>query len=58
MSRHPSTWEVLYLLGKGVPWDVIMQMSATRRLGFVVAAREMSGKERFDWTAQKWVEVS
>lgn len=52
------TREVLHLLGKGVPWDVVMSMSTGRRRGFIIASREMTGTERYDWETSNWVNVS
>ena len=37
----------------GIPYDVAMKLSPTRRLAYTVAFGELEGG-RFNWTALKW----
>jgi hypothetical protein len=40
-------------LDAGVPWDVAIAMSPTRRMGFRVARGELNGRT-FDWKTKRF----
>ena len=51
--RTPGLVDALYLVSKGVPYDVAMNLPAARRLAFAVIFGEMSGG-KFDWKRLRW----
>jgi len=44
---------LLLLLDAGVPWDVAIGMSPTRRMAFRVARGELNGRP-FDWNTKRF----
>lgn len=49
--------EQLLLLRSGVPWDVIETLSSRLRQAYVIAFREMSGTEVYDFQNKQWQTV-
>ena len=47
--------QVVLLVQNGVPYDVAMKMSATRRLAMIVAIGELKGG-RWNWNTMAWDE--
>ena len=45
--------ECLVLTGKGVPWDVVMDMDAAERRGFCIASGIVDGGV-FNWNSREW----
>ena len=48
--------DALYLVSKGVPYDVAMRLSPARRLAFVVTFGELDGGA-YDWKRGAWKDV-
>ena len=44
---------MLFLVKNGVPYDVAMRLSPTRRVAYVVAIGELAGGA-FDWRTMSW----
>jgi hypothetical protein len=47
--------DCLYLVGRGVPFDVAMTLGEAERVAFVVACGELDGLD-FDWASMTWVD--
>jgi hypothetical protein len=45
--------DALYLVRRGVPYDVAMHLSPAQRLAFIVLMGEAEGG-RFDWERMGW----
>jgi hypothetical protein len=48
---------LILLLDAGVPWDVAIAMSPTRRMAFRVARDELNGRA-FDWKNRRFKDRS
>lgn len=54
MSRHPALIDCLFLVGRGVPFEVALALDEAERIAFVVACGELDGLD-FDWKTMTWV---
>ena len=45
--------DAAFLLQNGMPYDVVMSLSPTRRLAWVIAHGEQLGG-KFNWNAMQW----
>lgn len=45
--------QIALLVSQGVPYDVVMEMSAARRTAWIVALGELRGRV-FDWNRMEW----
>lgn len=47
--------DCLFLVGRGVPFDVACALGEAERIAFVVACGELDGLE-FDWRTMTWAQ--
>lgn len=48
--------DCLYLLSRGVPFDVAFSLPVEDRIAWIVALGTIDGRE-FDWSAMRWKEA-
>lgn len=53
IADEPAVRECLFLLSKGVPFDVAFSLDATMRLAWCVVLGELDGGT-FDWNRLEW----
>ena len=53
IADEPAVKDCLFLVNKGVPFDVAFTLDATMRLAWCVVLGELDGG-RFDWTRLEW----